>query len=287
LKKITVIGSLNIDHYHFVRELPRPGETVPASSMQTSRGGKGANQAVAAARSGATVSMIAMTGADHAGEEYIAALQAEGIDTAGISMDPSTPTGSAFITVDSRGENSIVVNAGANAMLTPGLLETHRHLITSADALLLQFESPMETVIRATEIAAEAGVPVFLNPSPMPDGIPWDRLRVSTVIANETESARLPAGLNARIIVTRGPGPTSLRDAGNTIEVPAFPVSPVDTVGAGDTFAGAVATALTEGMVAMEAIRFANAAGALATLAAGAQEAIPDRPGIVAFLERL
>ncbi len=283
---ITVIGSINIDHYHFVRELPRPGETVPAIRTQTSRGGKGANQALAAARAGATVSMIAMTGADHAGGEYVAALSAEGISTSGISRDPAAPTGSAFISVDSRGENSIIVSAGANAALTPEMLERHRALITSAAALLLQFESPMETVVRATEIAAEAGVHVFLNPSPMPEEVPWDRLKVGTYIVNEAEHASLPANLAARIIVTRGSGATSLTDSGHTIEVPAFPVAPVDTVGAGDTFAGAVATAFSENMPPAEALCFANAAAALATLKPGAQSAIPIRSAILATLER-
>ena len=286
MKKLTVIGSLNVDQYHFVRELPRPGETITAIRTQTSRGGKGANQALAAARAGASVSMIGMTGADRAGVEYIAALQAEGIHTKGISIDPSTSTGSAFISVDSKGENAIIVSAGANANLSPEYLDTYRELITSADAILLQFETPMEIVVRASEIAAEAGVPVFLNPSPMPDEVPWDRLKISTVIVNEAEYAKLPPDINARIIVTRGSGDTSMIEGENVISVPAFKVTPLDTVGAGDTFAGAVVTALTEGMSATEALSFANAAGALATLAPGAQEAIPTRVEIVLMLGR-
>ena len=281
--KLTVIGSLNVDHYHFVRELPAPGETVPATGAQTSLGGKGANQAVAAARAGAEVRFIGMIGDDHAGQGYLEALEKEGIDTSGISRTPDRPTGSAFIAVDSHGENSIIVNAGANGCLSPENIDTFRDLITTADAILLQFESPMETVIRATEIAAEAGVPVFLNPSPMPEEIPWERLRVSTVIVNETESARLPEGLKARIITTRGSGATTLEDSSGSIECPAFRVEPVDTVGAGDTFAGAIVTALTEGMPPDQALRFANAAGALATLSAGAQEAIPSRSEIRDF----
>lgn len=283
--KLTVIGSLNIDHYSFVHELPRPGETVPATRTHTSHGGKGANQAIAAARAGAAVRFIGMIGDDHSGLEYLGVLASDEIDTSGISQTPRQPTGAAFIAVDSRGENSIIVSAGANGCLTPDHIETHRDLITSADAILLQFESPMATVLRATSIAAEAGIPVFLNPSPMPAEVPWEQLRVSAVIVNETEFARLPAGLDARIIVTRGSGPTTLSDSKGDIECPAFNVAPVDTVGAGDTFAGVIATVLTEGMAAMDAIRFANAAAALATLGAGAQEAIPQRSEIASFLE--
>ncbi len=282
--KLTVIGSLNVDHYHFVLELPAPGETVPATGAQTSLGGKGANQAVAAARAGAEVCFIGMIGDDHAGQGYLEALEKEGIVMSGISRTPDRPTGSAFIAVDSHGENSIIVNSGANGCLTPEDTDAFRDLITTADAILLQFETPMETVIRATEIAAEAGVPVFLNPSPMPEGIPWERLRVSTVIVNESESARLPEGLEARVITTRGSGATTLEDSSGSIECPAFRVDPVDTVGAGDTFAGAIATALTEGMPPADALRFANAAAALATLKAGAQEAIPARTAIHDFL---
>ncbi len=286
--KIVVVGSLNIDHFAYVARLPRPGETVAGHRTLTRFGGKGANQAVAAARCGGDVSLVGRVGDDAPGTRYLEALRAEGIDVSGVAAcRRGEPTGSAFIAVEDGGENAIIVNAGANGSLAPEDIECCRESIAGADLLLLQLEVPMAAVEAAARIAAEAGVTAVLNPSPMVEGIGWERLPVSVVIVNETEHESLPADLDARVIITRGSGTTSLRERdGRVIESPAFAVEAVDTVVAGDSFAGAVATVLASGLPAAEALRFANAAGALATLGQGAQEAIPDRAAIERFLSQ-
>lgn len=286
--RIVVVGSLNVDHTLRVPHIPAPGETLAASSMLTCFGGKGANQAVAAARAGGLVSMIGCVGQDDFGARYIEHLQRDGIDTAGVLRSP-LPTGSAFIAVDDLGENSIVVNAGANHAITPEDIDRHAELIRSADALLLQLECPLAVVQRAAEIARDAGVRVILNPSPLSAEYLAARFAVDVLIVNEGEAARITPGRNLNeamcrhLIITRGAESTLsiTEDGGREFAPPQ--VTPVDTVGAGDTFAGAFAVASSEGRV--DAIRFANAAGALATLKAGAQPAIPARDEIEGLVQ--
>lgn len=281
--KIVVVGSLNVDHTLRVPHIPAPGETVTSSSMLTCFGGKGANQAVAAARAGGAVSMIGCVGVDDFGTRYLEALKAEGIDTAGV-LRTETPTGSAFIAVDDRGENSIIVNPGANHAITPVDIDQHANLIRGADALLLQLECPLAVVRRAAEIAREAGVRVILNPSPLSEAFLAERVEVDTLIVNEGEAAQITPNRNLseakcrQLIITRGAESTLSITADGTIEVLPPKVTPVDTVGAGDTFAGAFAVA--------NDIAFANAAGALATLKAGAQPSIPTREEVLGFLGR-
>jgi ribokinase len=297
---IVVVGSLNVDHTLRVSRIPAPGETLTASGAFTCFGGKGANQAVAAARAGARVTMIGCVGRDDFGTRYLEHLQNEGIATSAI-LQSDTPTGSAFIAVDDRGENSIIVNPGANHALEAGHIEPCAAVIRSADALLLQLECPLPTVKRAAEIARASGVRVILNPSPwsaafMEAGIPVDVLIVN---ANEAEALSglslhellgdIPVVLNQlqcrMLVITRGGGTTLVLSApGSIIEVPPPVVDPVDTVGAGDTFAGALTVALSEAQPLHEVIRFANSAGALATLKPGAQPAIPTRAEIHAFM---
>lgn len=285
--RIAVVGSLNVDHTLSVPHIPAPGETLTASGMLTCLGGKGANQAVAAARAGGAVSMIGCVGEDDFGTRYIEALQKEGIDTTGV-LRSAMPTGSAFIAVDDHGENSIIVNAGANHAIAPEDLERHAGLIRGAEVLLLQLECPLAVVQRAAEIAREAGVRVILNPSPLSAAYLTARFAVDTLIVNEGEAAQITPGRNVReamcrhLIITRGAESTlSITEDGVT-EIMPPKVTPVDTVGAGDTFAGAFAVASSEGRE--DAIRFANAAGALATLKAGSQPAIPKRVEIEAFI---
>jgi len=296
--RIAVAGSLNVDHTLTVARLPRPGQTVTSTGALTCWGGKGANQAIAAARAGADVAMLACVGADDPGRRYRADLRGEGIDTSGIQeADCGTPTGSAFILVDASGENVIVVHPGANHALTPQMVEAQADLIREADGLLLQLECPLESVGRAAEIARAHGVPVFLNPSPWPEDFAAGRIPCDHLLVNESEAAAFlgefsfePPLLNENllessgltsIIVTRGSRSTLglFRDRG-VVEVAPPRVEPIDTVGAGDSFSGALAVALAEGQSLENALRFANQAGALATLQSGAQAAIPTRTGI-------
>lgn len=285
--RIVVVGSLNVDHTLRVPHIPAQGETLTSSSMLTCFGGKGANQAVAAARAGGAVSMIGCVGQDDFGARYVEALESEGIDTAGV-LRSTLPTGTAFIAVDDRGENSIIVNAGANHAITPEDIDRHAVLIRSADALLLQLECPLAVVQRAAEIAREAGVRVILNPSPLSAEYLAARFEVDTLIVNEGEAAQITPRRNLaeamcrHLIITRGAESTlSITEKGMEEYAPPQ-VTPVDTVGAGDTFAGTFAVASSEGRG--DAIRFANAAGALATLKAGAQPAIPMRGEIEGFM---
>ena len=280
---IVVVGSLNVDHTLRVPHIPAPGETLTSSSMLTCFGGKGANQAVAAARAGGRVAMIGYVGVDDFGTRYIEALKAEGIDTSGISRS-ETPTGSAFIAVDEAGENSIIVNPGANHAITPADIEKQAERIRAADVLLLQLECPLPVVRRAAEIAREAGVKVVLNPSPLSEAFLTDRFDVDVLIVNEGEAAKITPDRNLKqakclqLLITRGADSTlSITEAGLSEFMPPK-VSPVDTVGAGDTFAGAFAVS--------NDIAFANAGGALATLKAGAQPSIPTRHEIESFISR-
>ena len=285
--RIVVVGSLNVDHTLRVPHIPAPGETLTSSSMLTCFGGKGANQAVAAARAGGAVSMIGCVGQDDYGTRYIECLRGEDIETSGI-MRSTLPTGTAFIAVDDRGENSIIVNAGANHAITPEDIDLHAELIRSADALLLQLECPLAVVQRAAEIARAAAVRVILNPSPLSAEYLAARFEVDTLIVNEGEAAQITPGRNLQeamcrhLIITRGAESTLTITENGVEEIMPPKVTPVDTVGAGDTFAGAFAVASSESMG--DAIRFANAAGALATLKAGAQPAIPMRGEIEAFM---
>lgn len=286
--RIVVVGSLNVDHTLRVPRLPAPGETLTSRSMLTCFGGKGANQAVAAARAGAAVSLIGCVGTDDFGARYIEHLSGWGIDTAGV-LRSETPTGSAFIVVDDVGENSIIVNPGANYAITPQEIEKHAHLMHGADALLLQLECPLPVVRRAAEIARSSGVRVILNPSPLNAAFLVERFKVDVLIVNEVEAAQIAPNRDLReakcrqLIITRGPEATLSITEHGVSEIAPPKVTPVDTVGAGDTFAGAFAVASGEVGVD-DAIRFANAAGALATLKAGAQPSIPTREAILALL---
>lgn len=290
--RIVVVGSLNADHTMRVPRLPKAGETRAASGAFTCFGGKGANQALAAARAGGDVSMIGCVGEDDFGSRYLAHLQAEGIDTKGVARS-ATPTGSAFIAVDDAGENLIIVNAGANHAITTQDVEAAAEVISKADALLLQLECPLAVVKRAAEIAHDAGVRVILNPSPWIDGWKDAGIPIDVLIVNAHEATTLMGGKRRDpkpalplLVVTRGSDSTlAYSRAEGVVEVHPPKVVPVDTVGAGDTFAGALAVALTEGGELRDAIAFANAAGALSTIKAGAQPSIPHRSEIVAKMK--
>ncbi len=298
--RIVVVGSLNVDHTLRVPRIPAPGETLTAHGSLTCFGGKGANQAVAAARTGALVTLIGCVGKDDFGARYIKQLQCDGIVTDAI-LQADTPTGSAFIVVDDRGENTIVVDPGANHAISPEDIDQHAPVIRAADALLLQLECPLPTVRRAAQIARTAGVRVILNPSPWSVAFTEAQIPIDALIVNAHEAAALtgcpldelvndiPAALRQSqcqtLIITRGGDTTLVLSVlHGLIEVPPPTVNPVNTVGAGDSFAGALAVALCEGLPFAEAVRFANTSGALATLKPGAQAAIPTRAEIHTFL---
>lgn len=300
--KVAVLGSLNIDLLASVERLPSPGETVPATALLRRFGGKGANQAVAAARQGAAVTMIGCVGNDPDGIAYRRHLQAEHIRVTGILADRNAPTGLAMIAVDRQGENVIVVVSGANAKLSSAMVRAQRNEIASAQVLLVQFEVPLPAVVEGLRIANKAGVPVLLNPSPLRKGFPWGKCKVDSLLVNSLEARSLfgPAGLTGpaaqrrlekwqieNLIITRGSHSTICLDSRGHFDVPTLPVKPVDTVGAGDAFAGTYAAARAEGLELPAALRLANCAGALATLKPGAQEAIPTRARTRKTLNRL
>lgn len=292
--RIAVVGSLNLDYFTRVDALPRPGETVAASRLTLFRGGKGANQAVAAARQGATVSLIGCVGSDEGGAAYLRSLEEEGISLDHVRVVPGE-TGSAFITVDRAGENMIVIAPGANFELRRPEIQKARSLLESCDLLLCQFEVPTPALVEAIQIANRAGVTVVINPSPLHPAFPWEEILTDYLIANETEAEallgfeptvsateeiteRLRELRTNTLIVTRGGDPTlSFSREGAFHEVPVLTVLPVDTVGAGDAFAGCFSARIAQGTSLESALRAANCAGALTTLGAGAQDPMPGR----------
>jgi len=300
--KIAILGSLNIDYIASVERLPAAGETVSAGHFIRRFGGKGANQAVAAARQGAEVAFIGCVGDDDDGAGYRQRLTTERIRGDCISTTRSSPTGAALIAVDRHGENMIVVAAGANRAVSPRMVRACRARINSARILLLQFEVLIPAVIEAIRIANRARVPVVLNPSPLREGFPWGKCILDTVIVNSGEakvifgqSSRRTAALRNQLarwrienlLITRGAKPTICVSGAGRLEIPALTVKPVDTVGAGDAFAGTYVARRAEGVDVVTAIRYANCAGALATLKPGAQEAIPSRAATESALRKL
>ena len=295
--RVVVVGALNLDLIAQVDRFPAAGETVPARGLWRRYGGKGANQAVAAARQGAAVTLIGCVGDDADGGTYRQHLaRHEGITVRAVRQIPRTPTGTALIAVDQRGQNTIIVVAGANARLTATAVRAAAAIIRRADVLLAQLEVPLPAVLEAMRIANAAGVPVVLNPSPLHPGFPWGRVALNTVIVNELEirqifgqaagdllrapqAARrqLAARRISQLLITRGAQSTMCLTAAQSFAVPTLRVRPVDTVGAGDTFAGTFTTRLAKGDSLAEAVRWANWAGALATLKTGAQAAMPTR----------
>ncbi len=292
---IAVIGSLNVDYVAKVGRLPVPGETVAASDLEIVHGGKGANQAIAARRQGCAVRMIGSVGEDDMGRSYIEYLKEEGLETDGIRLLAGISTGAAFISVDADGENTIVVCAGANGNTSPDQIRARDPFISESDALLAQFEVPLSAVVEALKIANRAGVLTVVNPSPMRSTFPWATVEIDYLIVNETEAdeilEELPVELGAApeirefllgrringLVVTRGSDSTLVISRDEAFEAPTLPVLPVDTVGAGDAFAGCFTARLASGESLREAVLAANCAGALTTLRTGAQQPIPDR----------
>jgi ribokinase len=293
---VVVIASLNVDLVVVADRLPLPGETVLGGEFGTHDGGKGANQAVAAARVGARVSVIGAVGTDAHGERAVASLAAEGIDTSRVRRLEAEPTGVAIIAVGPRGENQIVVAPGANALLE--LDDDDRVLIGSADLVLTGHEVPPATVIDALRTAHAAGITAILNPAPAralsseilslgPILTPNEHELVVAIGNDVTDTAldELAARHHGPVIVTQGPAGALLAD-GNRRDRFDGRLAPrvVDTTGAGDTFCGVLAAWLAEGRPLGEAIDAANAAGALSVAAVGARAGMPTREALDTFL---
>ena len=299
MSRVIVIGSSNTDLVIRADKLPSPGETVLGGAFFTSAGGKGANQAVAAARAGAQVTFIARMGCDDFGAQALSAFQREGIDTRWVVSDPHLPSGVAFILVDGRGENSIVVASGANAALSPDQIQDQ--VYEDAEICLLQLEIPIETVVHAASLSTKNKTRVVLNPAPaadLPEEI-WPHLFLITPNQTETEYLTgIPPNSPQNIakaadkllqkgaqnaIITLGAQGAFFATPDQTLHIPAFKATPIDTTGAGDAFNGALSCALSENQSLGTAIRFACAAGALTVGKAGAQPAIPTRDQIDAL----
>lgn len=267
MAQVVVFGSLNVDMIVGVDRLPRGGETILATDWRMSPGGKGANQAMAAARSGAHVRMVGRVGMDSYAKRYRLVLQQQGIDVAGVSADEHTPTGRAMICVDRDGDNMIVVVPGANGRVSPA--DTDRLGLDSGDVLLTQLEVPLDAVEAALEAAAAAGARTVLNLSPYH---PLDRAildRCDVVIVNQHEAAQMPPSCidPGRLIVTRGAEGASWGSRNQ----PAPRVTAVDTTGAGDAFAGTIAGCLALGLGQEETLAKALAVAADAVTHHGAQ----------------
>jgi len=298
--RVAVVGSLNMDLVVWAPRRPQPGESLPGTRFAMFLGGKGFNQAVAAARLGATVAMIGRVGTDPFGDSLLAALKREGIAAHHVARDAGAATGVALPLVEPDGTNSIVVVLGANLALSPQDIDQALETIATVDALLLQLEVPQATVLHAARIAHAAGVLVILNPAPAQTLLPELVALSDWLVPNEVEAAMLtgeegdPAlagrhllAQGARgVVITLGHEGALVMTPQGEQRFPAFPVTPVDTTAAGDAFCGALAVALAEGQPIAAAVRFANAAGALATTVAGAEPSLPKREAVQEFLAR-
>jgi ribokinase len=302
-RKIVVVGSSNTDMILKLDRIPRPGETILGGEFVTAAGGKGANQAVAAARAGGAVTFVARVGQDMFGERAIAGFVEDGINVDHVQYDQA-PSGVALIFVSVDGENSIGVASGANGNLSPADVKKAEKVFAAADVVVMQLETPLDTVQAAAELADANGAIVILNPAPA-QPLPNELLnKISILTPNETE-AELLTGVTVTdqascyraadillgkgietVIITLGSRGAFVAAAAGRELVPGFTVEPVDTTAAGDTFNGALAVALADGMQMIDAVRFANAAAAISVTRMGAQPSAPLREEIEALLER-
>ena len=302
MRQLTVLGSVNADHVLRVGSFPRPGETLHGQGYSVIAGGKGANQAVAAARLGANVSFIACVGDDSFGLNIRQEFEKDGINIDAVMIEKDTPTGIAMIQVAATGENSICISAEANACLTPQRIAAHTSIIEQADMLLLQLEVPMESIEYAAEIANKSGTTVILNPAPAQHLSDKLLKLIDIITPNETEaeiltgikvfdaqSAQLAAdALHKKqiktVLITLGSQGVWLSKEGEGSQIMGYKVDAVDTTAAGDTFNGAFLTALLEDKSLNEAVQFAHAAAAITVTGQGAQSSIPYRQDVTEFL---
>lgn len=296
--KIAVVGSINLDLVLRCSHLPKPGETIAASSFEQISGGKGANQAVSAARAGGRVSMIGRVGDDLYAGRLLDGLRECGIDCTSVMRTDGCESGLAFISVDEQGQNSIMFVAGANARLTPEDVDSLRQVIQASDVVLLQLEIPLPTVLRVIEAARGAETRVILDPAPAPNHFPEELLQVDLICPNQQEAEKLtgkpvetPAEIQSaaesllrrgakRVVITLGDQGAYLHDGVRGQLIPPYATEAIDTTAAGDAFAGALAVRWAEQVELEEAVRFGNAAGAIAASRRGAQPSLPLRAEI-------
>jgi ribokinase len=298
MARILVVGSINMDLVVRVPHSPKPGETVLGSNFETFPGGKGANQAVAAARMDGEVTMVGRVGIDVFGDALIQGLVENKIKTTHVIKDPETPTGVAMIAVSSDGENMIVVASGANYKVSPDDVNNARELMRETDLLLVQLECPLEAVTAAINLANAYGVPVVLNPAPAQ---PLSRAllaNVDVLTPNENELALLSGENNIEkaiqkskdwgvknLVITLGANGVRVVTQDIDRHFPAHEITAVDTTAAGDAFNGAMAVALAEGKTLIEAVKYGLAAGALAATKRGAQPSLPTRETVEKFMQ--
>lgn len=299
---ITVVGSLNTDLIIHVARFPQPGEAIHGENFHTACGGKGANQAYAVARMGHAATMIGCVGMDTFGDAMLNNLNVIGVDTSGVSRRAGVASGTGLITIDTSGQNEIVVAAGANHTLSAEDVRRHAGRLHGSDAVIAQLETPIPSVEMAMSLAREAHVVTVLNPAPYAP-LSDDLLRLCDyIIPNENEAANL---VDAEVcdVTTAQSAAAKLRERGarNAMvtlgahgvwldtqawcgHVPSYPVKAVDTVAAGDTFIGAFVIRLVEGAPVNEAARFACAAAAISVTRPGAQPSIPSRKEVETFI---
>ncbi|WP_083970965.1 ribokinase [Actinoplanes awajinensis] len=293
--KVVVVGSANMDLVGLAPRLPRPGETVLGDDFVMTPGGKGANQAIAAARAGGATTFLGAIGSDSFGVTLGSRLAATGVDTTHLRTSYG-PSGVAVIMVDRAGENAILVSPGANRTFL-GLSDEERACIADADVLLCQQEIPLATVAEALTAARAAGTRTVLNAAPAMELPPGLLEQVDLLVVNETEARAITGGEDAsdmaallalvpRVVLTlSGAGSRYADRDGQDVQVPAFAVEVADTTAAGDAFTGALAVAWAEGRDLLDAVRWANAAGAASVRKIGASNALPDRAEIEALFE--
>ena len=293
MAKVLVVGSINMDLVVRVPHSPRPGETVLGGDFETFPGGKGANQAVAAARMGGEVTMVGRVGSDNFGDTLIQGLVEDNIRTTYVIKDTDTPTGIAMIAVAANGENLIVVASGANYKVSEADVTNARDIMRDTDLLLLQLECPMEAVTAAIDLAKAYDIPVVLNPAPAQPLSQSLLANVDILTPNETELMML-AGEDTvdkavekvlswgtkNLVVTLGANGARVITEGVDRHIPAHEITAVDTTAAGDAFNGALAVAYAEGKTLLDAVEYGMAAGALAATRRGAQPSLPTRDAV-------
>ena len=303
MNRLVVLGSVNADHVLRVPHFPRPGETLTGHSYQVVPGGKGANQAVAAARLGAAVSFIARIGDDAIGRQMKTGFANDGIDVSAVELDDKLPTGIAIIYVSDEGENSIGLSTEANGALDTAMVKRHEAMIAGAHTLLLQLEVPLESVFEAAKLARSHGTRVVLNPAPA-QPLSADLLALVDLITPNQTEAELLTGVKvtgeasaaqasarfhqmgiADVMITLGSQGVYCSNGQQQALIPGFRVEAVDTTAAGDTFNGALLAAELAGADFHSAVRFAHGAAALSVTRFGAQSSIPGKQEVDTFLQ--
>lgn len=303
MNELIVVGSMNMDLIVKVKNLPAQGETITAGHFQEFPGGKGANQAIAAAKLGAIVSMVGRVGSDPYGEALLANLIANNVDTSFILKDSQSPTGIALITVDEAGRNTIVVYQGANGRCLPADVEAAEDIIKRANALVVQLEIPLDVMETALQVAKKHSLTTVLNPAPAQVVTESVLSNVDILIPNEVEATTL-SGLpvvdpdtafkaaekllrmgSHRVVITLGEQGAIYAGPEGKLHSPAFTVDAVDSTGAGDAFIAAFTVAWMEGIGIERTLRYACAAGAITTTRVGAQSSLPTRDEVSQFYD--